>query len=141
VLPGVCAARYPSLRLNAPHFAWRAIDSKELGMSGTLLERRRFLEGLGAAGFACALESAFSNQAHGSIVHEVASGAQVAATVPRDRIKFGVCGISHDHIIGMTNAIKRGGGTLTKVWARNPTRSLRSRGASPRRPSSRPSRR
>jgi len=89
-------------------------------MPGSLLERRRFLEGLGAAGFACAMPSAFIPQAHGSIVHEVASGAQIAATVPKDRIKFGVCGISHDHVIGMTNAIKRGGGTLTKVWGGEP---------------------
>jgi len=89
-------------------------------MSGSSLERRRFLEGLGAAGFACALQSAFSAPAHGSIVHEVATRSQVAASVPKDRIKFGVCGISHDHIVGITNAIKRGGGVLTKVWGGEP---------------------
>jgi predicted dehydrogenase len=89
-------------------------------MSQSSIERRRFLEGLGAAGFTCALQSAFSTSAHASIVHEVAVGAQIGVGAPKGRIKFGVCGISHDHIVGMTNAIKRGGGVLTKVWGAEP---------------------
>jgi len=89
-------------------------------MPGVPLERRRFIENLGAAGFACALQSAFSAHAHASIVHEIATGSQVAETLPKEKIRFGVCGISHDHIVGMTNAIKRGGGVLTKVWGAEP---------------------
>src|SRR4051794_15591514 len=89
-------------------------------MSQSPMERRRFLEGLGAAGFTCALQSAFSASAQASIVHEVATGSQISAAVPQGRIKFGVCGISHDHIVGMTNAIQRGGGVLTKVWGAEP---------------------
>jgi predicted dehydrogenase len=89
-------------------------------MPGSSVERRRFLEGLGAAGFACALQSVFTAPAHGSIVHEVASGAQLKPTVSKGRIKFAVCGISHDHVVGMTNAIKRGGGALTMFWGAEP---------------------
>src|SRR5437868_14266142 len=93
-------------------------------MSSLSLERRRVLGGLGVAGLAYALPEFArfdgSGTAHGSIIHEVAAGEQVAATVPKEKIKFGVCGISHDHIYGMTGAIKRGGGTLTKVWGQEP---------------------
>src|SRR5690242_19429127 len=89
-------------------------------MSSLSLERRRFLGGLGVAGLAYALPEMARFEAHGSIVHEVAKGDQMAATVPAGKIKFGVCGISHDHIYGITGAIKRGGGTLTKVWGQEP---------------------
>lgn len=36
---------------------------------------------------------------------------------PKYHIKFGVCGMSHDHIYGMISAIERGGGELVIVWA------------------------
>ena len=39
---------------------------------------------------------------------------------PRNSIKFAVCGISHPHIYGMIEAVKRGGGVLIKVWALEP---------------------
>jgi predicted dehydrogenase len=39
---------------------------------------------------------------------------------PRYSIKFAVCGISHAHIYGMVEAVKRGGGVLVKVWALEP---------------------
>jgi predicted dehydrogenase len=39
---------------------------------------------------------------------------------PQYSIKFGVCGISHPHIYGMIEAVKRGGGVPTKVWALEP---------------------
>ena len=35
---------------------------------------------------------------------------------PRHHIKFGVCGISHDHIHAMIGAIQRGGGELVACW-------------------------
>jgi hypothetical protein len=31
---------------------------------------------------------------------------------PKYHIKFGVCGMSHDHIYGMIGAVQRGGGEL-----------------------------
>jgi predicted dehydrogenase len=35
---------------------------------------------------------------------------------PRHHIRFAVCGMSHDHIYGMTAAIQRGGGELVAAW-------------------------
>jgi predicted dehydrogenase len=35
---------------------------------------------------------------------------------PRYRIKFAVCGMSHDHIYGMAAAVQRGGGELVSAW-------------------------
>jgi predicted dehydrogenase len=39
---------------------------------------------------------------------------------PKNRIKFAVCGMSHDHIYGMVGAIQRGGGELTAAWGQEP---------------------
>lgn len=35
---------------------------------------------------------------------------------PKHHIKFAVCGMSHDHIYGMTGAVQRGGGELVAAW-------------------------
>jgi len=35
---------------------------------------------------------------------------------PKHHIRFGVCGISHDHIHSMIGAIQRGGGELVSAW-------------------------
>jgi len=35
---------------------------------------------------------------------------------PKYHIKFGVCGMSHDHIYGMIGAVQRGGGELVSAW-------------------------
>lgn len=35
---------------------------------------------------------------------------------PQHHIRFGVCGISHDHIHGMIGAIQRGGGEMVSCW-------------------------
>src|ERR1700722_13967882 len=39
---------------------------------------------------------------------------------PRHHIRFGVCGISHDHVHGMIGAIQRGGGELASYWGAEP---------------------
>jgi predicted dehydrogenase len=39
---------------------------------------------------------------------------------PANRIKFAVININHPHIYGMTDAIKRGGGELTALFAKEP---------------------
>jgi predicted dehydrogenase len=39
------------------------------------------------------------------------------AEPPKYHIKFGVCGMSHDHIYGMIGAVQRGGGELVCGWA------------------------
>ncbi|HEV2326024.1 MAG TPA: Gfo/Idh/MocA family oxidoreductase [Terracidiphilus sp.] len=36
--------------------------------------------------------------------------------MPKHRIKFAVCGMSHDHIYGMVGAVQRGGGELVATW-------------------------
>ena len=40
--------------------------------------------------------------------------------VSNNRIKFAVININHSHIFGMTNAIKRGGGELVALYAKEP---------------------
>jgi predicted dehydrogenase len=35
---------------------------------------------------------------------------------PKHHIRFGVCGMSHDHIYGMIGAMQRGGGELVAAW-------------------------
>lgn len=83
-------------------------------MTFLTFQRRQFLQGLGAAGLASALP--LSTPAHGGIRHEVALPQQSEMPAPKHSLKFAVCGISHDHIYGMTDAIKRGGGVLVKAW-------------------------
>src|SRR5690348_17690618 len=39
---------------------------------------------------------------------------------PKHSIRFGVCGMSHDHIHGMIKAIERGGGELVSAWGAEP---------------------
>ena len=41
---------------------------------------------------------------------------QQQAELPRHRIRYGVCSMSHDHIYGMMAAIDRGGGELAAAW-------------------------
>jgi predicted dehydrogenase len=41
---------------------------------------------------------------------------QEPETAPQHKIKFAVCGMSHDHIYGMIGAIQRGGGELVAAW-------------------------
>ena len=48
------------------------------------------------------------------VVEEALSQQPDAA--PQHKIKFAVCGISHDHIYGMIGAIQRGGGELVAAW-------------------------
>jgi predicted dehydrogenase len=45
---------------------------------------------------------------------------QVIEEAPKYHIKFGVCGVSHDHIYGMIGAVQRGGGELVAAWIGEP---------------------
>jgi predicted dehydrogenase len=80
--------------------------------------RRSFLKTMSSAGILAMLpEAAFarhSGQDH--IVHEIAEPDQESRTKPEYSIKFSVCGISHDHIYGMIDAVQRGGGVLLSAW-------------------------
>ena len=61
----------------------------------------------------------------GNIVHEVAPAAPDADTPPTDTINFAVCGMSHDHIYGMVEAITRGGGKLVAAYGAEPNKTAR----------------
>ena len=78
-------------------------------------DRRRFLKDL--AGSAALLSSlpaeAFANSTSESA--QQASGSPKAAT---PRIKFAVIGINHSHINSQVEAVIRGGGELTSVYAK-----------------------
>ena len=53
--------------------------------------------------------------AHGqSVRHDFLP--QQEESPPQHHIKFGVCGISHDHIYGMIGAVQRGGGEMVAAW-------------------------
>src|ERR1700753_475599 len=49
------------------------------------------------------------------VVEEALAPQQPEAT-PQHKIKFAVCGMSHDHIYGMIGAIQHGGGELVMAW-------------------------
>jgi predicted dehydrogenase len=52
------------------------------------------------------------------VVHEIVEQEPVAA--PKYSIKFSVCGMSHDHIYGMVEAMQRGGGVLVSAYGAEP---------------------
>jgi predicted dehydrogenase len=87
----------------------------------SLIPRREFLRNLSTAGILSAVPSfaaAGPPFSSGTVRQEVLPLLEDAP--PRYSIKFAVCGISHPHIYGMVEAVKRGGGVLTKVWALEP---------------------
>jgi predicted dehydrogenase len=88
-------------------------------MTDSLIPRRDLLRSLSAAGMVTALPAfAGSGTSPTRVRGEVLSVSEDAP--PQHSIKFAVCGISHPHIYGMIEAVKRGGGVLVKVWALEP---------------------
>ncbi len=55
----------------------------------------------------------------GSVIQDAVTPAH-ADDSPKYHIKFGVCGVSHDHIYGMIGAVQRGGGELVAAWIGEP---------------------
>ncbi|MFN8253547.1 MAG: Gfo/Idh/MocA family oxidoreductase [Ferruginibacter sp.] len=53
-----------------------------------------------------------------NIKHVESSKKQVPVVIPPGKIKFAVININHPHIYGMVDAIKRGGGELVAVYAK-----------------------
>jgi predicted dehydrogenase len=78
------------------------------------LDRRDFIRqsALGAAGMTAALAA--------SRATEAAPRFQAEAPAQKPRLRFAVCGINHNHINGMSNAVIRGGGELVSVYAKEP---------------------
>ncbi|MCL2660993.1 MAG: Gfo/Idh/MocA family oxidoreductase [Acidobacteriaceae bacterium] len=86
---------------------------------GFELGRRDFLRGAGSAGLMAGMP-AFTNMAPAQIAYEHMAPEQSGSDRPEYTIKFAVCGMSHDHIYGMVNAVKRGGGVLVKAFGAEP---------------------
>jgi predicted dehydrogenase len=86
--------------------------------------RRSFLKAMGAVGMVSALpKAALGWRPPGDhIVHEVAGAGPASDNdaKPKYSIKFGVIGLDHYHIMGMTAAIIRGGGELAAFYATLP---------------------
>jgi predicted dehydrogenase len=78
------------------------------------VSRRFLLKAAGSAGMMAGMaESALAFQA-GPPTQDVANGA-TPEIKPQYSIKFAVIGLDHNHIYGITDAIKRGGGELVAV--------------------------
>jgi hypothetical protein len=86
-------------------------------------DRRSFLKTMGAAGMLSALpEAAFGLHAGGrDIASEVAPPGVDADAAPKLRIRFGVIGLDHAHVMGITAAVIRGGGELVAFYSVLPT--------------------
>jgi predicted dehydrogenase len=89
--------------------------------------RRDFLKQagfMGSAALSAGIVAAFPQGAlaFGGATAIPTEEAVQASTEPvvKNRIKFAVCGMSHDHIYGMILAVMRGGGELVAAWAGEP---------------------
>lgn len=90
-------------------------------MSAIFTGRRDFLKQAGMMGSAAMMaampEGAMAlGGVPGRIVEDAVAPAPQAEEAPKYHIKFGVCGMSHDHIYGMIGAVQRGGGELVAAW-------------------------
>ena len=89
------------------------------------IDRRAFMHALGmhalgAGGFAAVFRDAFTDYG-APAAQPVMEVARAGNTVlPKESIRFAVCGMSHDHIYGMTEAIRRGGGNLALAYGSEP---------------------
>jgi predicted dehydrogenase len=80
------------------------------------VNRRSFLKATSA--ISALPESAFAlHGADGPIVHEVAEPGADPDAKPKHSIKFAVIGLDHNHILGITAAVQRGGGELACVYS------------------------
>jgi predicted dehydrogenase len=84
-------------------------------MNTRFTPRREFLRQAGGFGSAAMFAFLPGGLAHGqSVRHDFLPQQEESA--PQHHIKFGVCGISHDHIYGMIGAVQRGGGEMVAAW-------------------------
>src|SRR6478672_4825506 len=84
-------------------------------------KRRAFLKATSSAGLVSALPfSAFGSPYEGKIDYEVAGAGGQELAKPKDHIKFAVIGTDHNHILGITAALQRGGGELVSVYSTDP---------------------
>ncbi len=89
-------------------------------------DRRAFLKTTGAAVGTAGLFSILPQtgfgfpEVHGRVKHEIAQPGMDPDAKPQYAIKFAVIGLDHNHILGMTAAVQRGGGELVSVYSTNP---------------------
>jgi predicted dehydrogenase len=76
--------------------------------------RREILEAAGLGSAALMAMAVPQAQAQTEIL------APLSLQAPKHHIRFGVCGISHDHIHGMIGAVQRGGGEIVSYWGAEP---------------------
>jgi predicted dehydrogenase len=84
--------------------------------------RRSFLKTMGAAGMLSALPET-AQRLHAAptfVAHEIAAPGGAEDEKPKYSIKFGVIGLDHNHIMGITAAVIRGGGELVAFYSRLP---------------------
>lgn len=82
--------------------------------------RRSFIHALGAAGFAAMFPDTLT-PVRAEVAQPMTEVVQAGNTpAPKHSIRFAVCGMSHDHIYGMTEAIRRGGGELALAYGTEP---------------------
>ncbi|WP_058189069.1 Gfo/Idh/MocA family protein [Terracidiphilus gabretensis] len=77
--------------------------------------RRDFLKNASLLG-SFAMMGAPSFAAGNMPIVEETHAPQQPEAAPQHKIKFAVCGMSHDHIYGMIGAIQHGGGELVMAW-------------------------
>jgi predicted dehydrogenase len=77
--------------------------------------RRDFLKNASLLG-SFAMMGAPSFAAGDTPIVEETLAPQQPEAAPQHKIKFAVCGMSHDHIYGMIGAIQHGGGELVMAW-------------------------
>lgn len=93
-------------------------------MSGNdAVNRREFFRRAGAAGMMGAAVPMMAFGEADQAQHEVVPKQELPA--PTDSVNFAVCGMSHDHIYGMTAAIIRGGGKLVAWYGAEPNKAAR----------------
>ena len=87
-------------------------------------DRRSFLRDAGSLGLLSAFPSGLFGQTGGGGTpsEEMAQATPLNIAKPSRPVRFGVCGMSHDHIYGMVEAMLRGGGELVSVYAAEPER-------------------
>jgi predicted dehydrogenase len=81
------------------------------------VNRREFFLRAGAAGMLGGMpELLMADAGQSNVTHEVAQPTAAALAAPTETVRFAVCGMSHDHIYGMVDAITRGGGKLVAAY-------------------------
>lgn len=81
--------------------------------------RRDFLKQAGLMGSFAMMagmpEGAVAFGGSGSVIEDAVLPGQVEEA-PKYHIKFGVCGMSHNHVYGIIGALQRGGGEMVAAW-------------------------